>query len=48
LLDDAGLARLEADVEREIAAAVAFAEAGTLEAVADLARDVYTRETAAR
>jgi pyruvate dehydrogenase E1 component alpha subunit len=43
LLDDADLAVIEADVEREIAAAVAFAEAGTLEPVADLARDVYTR-----
>jgi pyruvate dehydrogenase E1 component alpha subunit len=48
LLDDADVARLEAAVEREIAAAVAFAEAGTLEAVEDLTRDVYTRETAAR
>jgi pyruvate dehydrogenase E1 component alpha subunit len=48
LLDDADLARLEAAVERELAAAVAFAEAGTLEDVADLTRDVYTREAAAR
>jgi pyruvate dehydrogenase E1 component alpha subunit len=48
LLDDADVARLEAAVESEIAAAVAFAEAGTLEDVADLARDVYTREAAAR
>jgi len=43
LLDDAGLAELEAKVEREVAAAVAFAEAGTLEPVADLTRDVYAR-----
>jgi pyruvate dehydrogenase E1 component alpha subunit len=48
LLDDADLARLEAAVERELAAAVAFAEAGTFEEVADLTRDVYTREAAAR
>ncbi len=48
LLDDAELARLETAVERELAAAVAFAEAGTLEEVADLTRDVYTREAAAR
>ena len=48
LLDDADLARLEAAVEHELAAAVAFAEAGTLEEVADLTRDVYTREAAAR
>jgi pyruvate dehydrogenase E1 component alpha subunit len=44
LVDEADVARLEAAVERELAAAVAFAEAGTLEDVADLARDVYTRE----
>ena len=43
LLDDAELAAIEAEVEREIAAAVAFAEAGTLEPLADLTRDVYTR-----
>jgi TPP-dependent pyruvate/acetoin dehydrogenase alpha subunit len=48
LLDDADLTRLEAAVERELAAAVAFAEAGTFEDVADLTRDVYTREAAAR
>jgi pyruvate dehydrogenase E1 component alpha subunit len=47
LLDDATLATLEAAVERELAAAVAFAEAGTFEDVADLTRDVYTREAAA-
>jgi pyruvate dehydrogenase E1 component alpha subunit len=43
LLDDAELTVIEAEVEREIAAAVAFAEAGTLEPIANLARDVYTR-----
>jgi pyruvate dehydrogenase E1 component alpha subunit len=48
LLDDADVAQLETAVERELTAAVAFAEAGTLEDVADLTRDVYTRETAAR
>jgi pyruvate dehydrogenase E1 component alpha subunit len=48
LLDDADIARLEAAVEREVAAAVAFAEAGTLEDAAELTRDVYTREAAAR
>jgi TPP-dependent pyruvate/acetoin dehydrogenase alpha subunit len=42
-LDDAALARLEAEVEREVAAAVEFAEQGTWEPIADLARDVYTR-----
>jgi pyruvate dehydrogenase E1 component alpha subunit len=45
LLDDADLAALETAVEREITAAVAFAEAGTLEPVSDLTRDVYTRAT---
>jgi pyruvate dehydrogenase E1 component alpha subunit len=45
-LDDAELARLEADVEREVAAAVEFAERGTWEPVADLARDVYARTSA--
>ena len=48
LLDDTDVARLEAAVERELAAAVAFAEAATFEDVTDLARDVYTLETAAR
>jgi pyruvate dehydrogenase E1 component alpha subunit len=43
LVGDADLATLEAQIEQEIAGAVAFAEAGTLEPVADLARDVYTR-----
>jgi TPP-dependent pyruvate/acetoin dehydrogenase alpha subunit len=48
LVDDADLAGIEAAVERELAAAVAFAEAGTLEDVADLSRDVYTREPVTR
>jgi pyruvate dehydrogenase E1 component alpha subunit len=43
LLDDAALAALEGAVEQEIDAAVEFAEAGTLEPVAELTRDVYTR-----
>jgi pyruvate dehydrogenase E1 component alpha subunit len=43
LLDDAGLARLEADVEREVAAAVEFAEKGTWEPIENLTDDVYTR-----
>ncbi len=33
---------LEADVQQEVARAVAFAEAGTLEPVEDLEKDVYT------
>jgi pyruvate dehydrogenase E1 component alpha subunit len=48
LLDDADVARLHAAVDREVAAAVEFAEAGTLEDVTALARDVYTREAVAR
>jgi pyruvate dehydrogenase E1 component alpha subunit len=46
LLEDAELARIEADVEREVAAAVEFAERGTWEPVEDLVRDVYTRTSA--
>jgi len=42
LLDDEALAALESEVAREVESAVAFAEAGTWEPVADLARDVYT------
>ena len=41
-LDDERLAGLEAEVAAEVDAAVAFAEAGTWEAVADLATDVHT------
>jgi len=40
LLDDAGLASLEAEVAAEVQAAIAFAEAGPLEPVEDLERDV--------
>jgi TPP-dependent pyruvate/acetoin dehydrogenase alpha subunit len=39
-LDDAGLAALESEIAREIADAVAFAEAGTFEPVEDLLRFV--------
>jgi pyruvate dehydrogenase E1 component alpha subunit len=42
-LDAASRAALEAEVETEIAGAVAFAEAGTWEPVDELTRDVYTR-----
>jgi pyruvate dehydrogenase E1 component alpha subunit len=42
LLDDAMLAELEAEVAAEVADAIAFAEAGTLEPIADLTRFVYT------
>ena len=41
-LTDPQIAALEAEVEREIAAAVTFAQRGTWEPVEDLARDVYT------
>jgi pyruvate dehydrogenase E1 component alpha subunit len=42
-LDGTAIAALEADVAEEMAAAVAFAEAGTWEPVEDLLKDVYTR-----
>ncbi len=42
VLTDADATALEAEVAREVEAAVAFAEAGTLEAVADLTRFVYS------
>jgi TPP-dependent pyruvate/acetoin dehydrogenase alpha subunit len=42
VLDDAGLAAIEAAVADEIATAIAFAERGTLEPAADLTADVYT------
>jgi pyruvate dehydrogenase E1 component alpha subunit len=42
LSDPARLASLDADVQQEIEHAVAFAESGTWEPVADLTRDVYT------
>lgn len=47
LLDDAALAAIEAEVECEVEAAVAFAEAGGWEPVEHLTRDVYTGEDAA-
>jgi pyruvate dehydrogenase E1 component alpha subunit len=43
-LDEVGLAATERRVAQEVEAAVAFAEAGTLEPVAELTRDVYTEE----
>jgi pyruvate dehydrogenase E1 component alpha subunit len=46
-LDDAGWTRLEAELEREITDAVAFAEAGSWEPVSELLRFV-TSERAAR
>jgi pyruvate dehydrogenase E1 component alpha subunit len=46
VLDAAGIAAIEADVAREIADAVAYAEAGTWEPVEQLARHVYTEEAA--
>jgi pyruvate dehydrogenase E1 component alpha subunit len=42
LLEDADLERIEAEATAEITAAVAFAEAGTLEPVEDLTRFVYS------
>jgi pyruvate dehydrogenase E1 component alpha subunit len=41
LLHDSDIAQIEKDVDAEIAAAVAFAEAGTWEPVEHLAKDVY-------
>jgi pyruvate dehydrogenase E1 component alpha subunit len=46
LLDDAGLAAIEAEIASEIAGAVAFAEAGSWEPVENLTRDVYTERAA--
>jgi pyruvate dehydrogenase E1 component alpha subunit len=45
LLADADEERLEREVAEEVAAAVAFAEAGTFEPVADLERFVYSERT---
>jgi TPP-dependent pyruvate/acetoin dehydrogenase alpha subunit len=42
-LDERQLQGLEADVAQEVGRAVAFAEAGTLEPVEDLEKDVYAR-----
>jgi pyruvate dehydrogenase E1 component alpha subunit len=47
MLTDGQLAALEADVEQEIARAVAYAEAGTWEPVENLERDVYTPRSGA-
>jgi len=41
-IDDATLATLEAEVQQEVATAVAEAEAGPWEPIADLTKDVYT------
>lgn len=46
MLDAAERARIEAEIEEELSAAVAFAEAGTWEPVEDLTRDVYTEQAA--
>lgn len=48
LLADNDLKRIEEEAAAEIEQAIAFAEAGTLEPVADLARFVYSERTAAR
>ena len=42
LLTDADFETIETEIEKEIAAAVAFAEAGTWEPVSELTRSVYT------
>jgi pyruvate dehydrogenase E1 component alpha subunit len=42
LIDETGLAAIDAEAQLEVAAAVAFAEAGTWEPIEHLARDVYT------
>ncbi|ACO80726.1 pyruvate dehydrogenase E1 alpha subunit [Azotobacter vinelandii CA] len=44
LLDEAGRRALEAEAAAEVEAAVAFAEAGSLEPVEDLLRDVYASD----
>lgn len=44
LLDESAFQALQDEVAAEVEAAVAFAEAGTLEPVEDLERDVYTPE----
>jgi pyruvate dehydrogenase E1 component alpha subunit len=46
MLDSAERARIDASIEEELAAAVAFAESGTWEPVEDLTRDVYTEQPA--
>jgi TPP-dependent pyruvate/acetoin dehydrogenase alpha subunit len=47
LLEEGELERVDAEVGEEVDAAVAFAEAGTLEPVEDLLRFVYAEEPAA-
>jgi TPP-dependent pyruvate/acetoin dehydrogenase alpha subunit len=47
LIHHADIERIEAGIETEIAAAVAFAEAGTLEPVEDLDRFVYMEQAPA-
>jgi pyruvate dehydrogenase E1 component beta subunit/2-oxoisovalerate dehydrogenase E1 component len=42
LLEDAAAGRIDAEADVKVAAAVAFAEAGSWEPVEDLTRDVYT------
>ena len=46
MLHDADLQRIEVEVESEVDAAVAFAEAGSWEPVEDLTRDIYTPQEA--
>jgi pyruvate dehydrogenase E1 component alpha subunit len=46
MLEPAGRARIDAEIEEELAVAVAFAEAGTWEPVEDLTRDLYTEQPA--
>jgi len=46
LLDEARIAEIARAVEQEVASAVAFAEAGTLEPIEDLGRDVMTPKEA--
>lgn len=44
-LDESALAAMERDIEAEVAAAVAYAEAGAWEPVENLLREVYTERT---
>ncbi len=46
VLDEAGFLAMAAQVEAEVEAAIAYAEAGSLEPVEDLYRDVHTPEPA--
>ncbi|MCY1361109.1 pyruvate dehydrogenase (acetyl-transferring) E1 component, alpha subunit [compost metagenome] len=47
LLDEDGFLAIAEEVNQEVEAAVAFAEAGSLEPVLELERDVYSQEPAA-